>query len=297
MGTPDLIKIDDPGDERVELYRNQKDAWLKVQQGLTPADRERGLFMAEGEVVIRTLIESGREVRSVLVSEHRVETLSGLLSSVPEDVPVYVASRGLLESIVGFDMHRGVLAAGVRWPMPMLEELMADRRTLVVLEDIANHDNIGSVFRSAAALGGLDQVGVVLSPRCCDPLYRKAVRVSMGTVLRVRWTIATDWPECLTGLHHAGWRSLALTPASGATAIEAVTARDKVALVLGAEGPGLTREASQLCSDKVRIPIDPHVDSLNVAVAGAVALSHLPAVSISGPGGAPLALQRRSPRV
>ncbi len=275
MGAPDLIKIDDPSDERVDVYRNQKDAWLRVQRGLTPTDHEQGLFMAEGELVVRTLIESGRDVHSVLVSEHRLDALMGLLGEVRRVAPIYVAHRRVLESIVGFDMHRGVLAAGVRWPAPTLDELIADRRTLVVLEDIANHDNVGSVFRSAAALGGLDRVGIVLSPRCCDPLYRKAVRVSMGTVLRVPWTVTPDWPDCLERLAACGWSTLALTPARVAVPIEEVAERDKLALVLGAEGPGLTERALSLCSHKVRISIDERVDSLNVAVAGAVALSHL----------------------
>lgn len=228
--------------------------------------------MAEGELVVRTLLSSDLGVHSVLVAENRVGPMADVFQGLT--APVFVASRGVVEKIVGFDMHRGVLAAGYRPPVPTLEQVCSQSRTLIVLEAMANHDNMGSLFRSAAALAGVDAVGFVLCPQCCDPLYRKAVRVSMGTALRVQWTTAENWPGCLDLIRNKGFTSYALTPGEEAADLRTLPRGERCAIVLGAEGPGLTEAAMAECDQRVRIGMDSGVDSLNVAVAGAIALSH-----------------------
>jgi len=289
VNAPDLIEIADPADPRLEIYRNQKDAWLAVQRGMAPDDKAAGLFMAEGVLVVRTLIESGQGVKSVLVSENRVASMTDAFARLSSECPVYVVSREVLTEVVGFDLHRGVLAAGIRPTMPSLESVVASSRTLVVLEGISNHDNMGGLLRSAAALGGLESVGVVLCPRCCDPLYRKAIRVSMGTALRVRWTVATEWPDCLQYIRESGFTTYALALGAGSVELRTISPALKVAIVLGAEGPGLSPEAIEACSQRVKIGIDPGVDSLNVAVAGSIALAHLSSMARHGgnPGRSP----------
>lgn len=285
-----ITNIDDP---RVAIYRNQKDAWLTVRRNLARHagphtgldDRIAGLFMAEGELVVRQLLKSEFPVHSILMGEARLESTADLRATLPAEVPVYVADGPTIAAIVGFDLHRGLLAAGIRpSPPPHTLDTLAEplpngaRRTLIVLEELANHDNIGAIFRNAAALVGRDRAGVVLSPRCADPLYRKALRVSIGQALRVPFCWADDepWPAPLTRLADLGYRTLALTPGADAIDIAAVP-RDgsPLALVLGAEGPGLTDAAMHACTHRVRIPIRPEADSLNVATTAAVALHAL----------------------
>ncbi len=301
MAPPDPIRIANIDDPRVAIYRNQKDAWLTVRRNLARHtgprrgpdtgldDRIAGLFMAEGELVVRQLLQSDFPVHSILMGEARLESTADLRADLPPHVPVYVADGPTIAAIVGFDLHRGVLAAGIR-PSPSPHTLdtlaarLADgsRRTLIVLEELANHDNIGAIFRNAAALVGRGRAGVVLSPRCADPLYRKALRVSIGQALRVPFCWADDepWPAPLTRLADLGYRTLALTPAAGAIDIADVpraVPRDSqpLALVLGAEGPGLTHAAMHACTHRVRIPIRAEADSLNVATTAAVALHAL----------------------
>ena len=284
---PGCIRIEDAADERVAVYMNQKDAWLAIQRGQTPSDRAAGLFMAEGELVVRTLVESGHGIHSLLLCEDRLERMGdvidrvvGRLDETGDAVPVYVASRTVVEAIVGFDLHRGVLCAGVRPVMPTLESLFVKKSVLLVLEDLANHDNMGGLFRSLAALAGPGRAGVVLSPRCCDPLYRKALRVSMGCALRVEWAVAADWPGALGQIASAGYEVLAMTPGEDAEELGRLDfvrnmQCQRIALVLGAEGPGLSKGALDASGRRVKIPIDPSVDSLNVGVAGAIALAFL----------------------
>lgn len=291
-----ITNIDDP---RVAIYRNQKDAWLTVRRNLARHagphtgldDRIAGLFMAEGELVVRQLLRSDFPVHSILMGEARLESTEDLRAALPAEVPVYVADGPTIAAIVGFDLHRGLLAAGIRPSPPRhtLDSLAApldttgsdgSRRTLIVLEELANHDNIGAIFRNAAALVGADRAGVVLSPRCADPLYRKALRVSIGQALRVPFCWADHWPGALTHLASLGYRTLALTPAADPIDIadvpRAVSGDDQpLALVLGAEGPGLTESAMQACAHRVRIPIRAEADSLNVATTAAVALHAL----------------------
>ncbi|MEL7472033.1 MAG: RNA methyltransferase [Planctomycetota bacterium] len=291
-----VSSIDDP---RLDVYRNQKDAWLRAQRiGGTGLDTTletplgTGLFMAEGELVVRQLVRAvalgrGWRVRSVLISENRLGPMSQgehALSQLPPSVPIYLGDGDTLSAIVGFDLHRGVLVCGER-PMPdqawSLDRLIAQRRAIVVLEDLANHDNMGGLFRNAGALIGAEHAGVLLSPRSCDPLYRKALRVSIGQALHVPHAVAGDWPGDLERLANAGFETLALTPAPDAVDIDEIepigpTDHDRrLAIVLGAEGPGLTNAAMDACQRRVRIPVRLEADSLNVATAGAIAMHRL----------------------
>lgn len=276
-----ITPIHDRDDPRVAPYRNQKDAWLRAAHnpdaesaGAGPTPEGDGLFMAEGALVVEHLFASGLAVESVLVGEGRIPALAGLLARVPEGVPVYSAGRGVMTEIAGFDVHRGLLACGCRPPGRDAGELARACRALVVLEDLSNHDNLGSVFRSAAVLGGAG-VGVLLSPRCCDPLYRKALRVSMGHALRVPYAWADVWPGVLEDLPALGYEVLALDPDPGAEPIDRARVPERPALVFGAEGPGLSDAARLAAGRQVGIPQAPGADSLNISVAAAVALHRL----------------------
>lgn len=283
-----VVPIDSPADPRVADYANLRDRQLAAGAGL--GDRP-GVFLAEGELVVRTLIDSGRRVRSVLITPTRLESMRDAIERLPAEVPVYLAGPGVMDGVVGFHIHRGVLAAGERWPEPTLAEVLARATRVLVLEGLANHDNVGGLFRVAAALGGVEaalrdggaheirlehRAAVVLSPGTCDPLYRKAIRVSMGSALRVPFATATPWPAVLADVCRAGFRLVALTPAADAVPIERLDpSGPRVAVMLGAEGPGLSAEAMAMADVRVRIPIDASVDSLNVVTAGAIALHRL----------------------
>lgn len=267
------IEIDDPADPRVAPYMNLKDAHLALLGGEEPADRRAGLFLAEGSLVVRAAIRSRYEVESVLALRARAMAMAEDLAKLPESTPVYVAGREVVERIVGFDLHRGILAACRRGRGLSVEALLAQSRGLVVLEDLANHDNVGGIYRSVAALWG-DGAGVLLSPRCCDPLYRKAIRVSTGHVLSVATARSTDWTGDLARVSQAGFELVALSTDGGAVDIERFRPSGRVALVLGAEGSGLSRRALEEGA-RVRIPMQPGVDSLNVVVACAIALHRL----------------------
>ena len=286
--TPGLIgritPIHDLDDPRVGVYRNQKDAWLRAPHNPDPGPPGAGgtgggggLFMAEGALVVEQLLGSAYPVESVLVGAERIGALAGLLGRVPAGVPVYGASRGVMGGIVGFDMHRGLLACGRRQGAMDAMGLARSCRALVVLEDLSNHDNLGSVFRSVAVLGGRG-VGVLLSPRCCDPLYRKALRVSMGHALRVPFARVDEWPDGLGSLAGLGYSVLALDPGGSAEPIDHVEVGEKVALVFGAEGPGLSDGVRGVVGKGgrgVRIPQAAGADSLNIAVAASVAIHRL----------------------
>lgn len=275
-----LTPIHDRDDPRVACYLNQKDAWLRAahnpeaSSGTPGTPGGDGWFMAEGSLVVEHLLASGYPVESVLVAEGRAEGVAGLLGRVPDGVPVYVAARGVMETIVGFDVHRGLLAVGRRRPARDPVELARGCRALVVLEDLANHDNLGSVFRSAAVLGGAG-MGVLLSPRCCDPLYRKALRVSMGHALRIPFAVVDDWPEGLGSVAALGFELIALDPAPDAERIDRMAIPAKPALILGAEGPGLSPGVRAMAHRRVVIPQMPGADSLNIGVAAGVALHRL----------------------
>ncbi len=264
-----LVEITDASDPRLALYMNLKDAWLRIQKG--QPTRDAGRFIAEGELVLRQLIDSDYTTESVLLTPRRLMTCTDALARLPEGVPIYLADRALLEKIVGFDLHRGVLAAGVRPPAIPIKTILAHASAALVLENLSNHDNVGGLFRSVAALAGRD-CPVLLSPRCCDPLYRKAIRVSMGQVLRVPWARLEPWPGRLEAVRSAGFRLIALTLADDAVELGSVDLGPRPAFLLGAEGAGLSDAALNQSDILVRIPIDPRIDSLNVGVAGAIAL-------------------------
>jgi len=273
-----LIPIQSIRDPRVADYSGLKDAQLRALAA--GPGQEPGVFLAEGELVVRELIASPMHVRSVLLTPGRIAAMTDALVRLPEGVPLYVAQQGVMDEVVGFHIHRGILAAGVRPPPPDLDALLAGAGSLVILEDLTNHDNVGGIFRAAAALAGVGGRGggaVLLSPRCCDPLYRKAIRVSMGMALRVPFARLAPWPEGLRVVRAAGFTVVALTPSPGAVSMGELrpTTIGRPAVLLGSEGPGLTHAAMEEADLRVRIPIDPAVDSLNVVVAAGIALANL----------------------
>jgi tRNA G18 (ribose-2'-O)-methylase SpoU len=253
------IPIDDPADERIGDFRALTDLSLRTQW-----EPPNGLFIGEGALVIRRAIRAGYPLRAVLVDAKRVDQVADLAG------PTYAASPDVLAAITGFHVHRGVLASFHRLPLPSLDAVLQPARRVVVLEDINNHTNVGAIFRGAAGLG-MD--AVVLSPACADPLYRRSVRVSMGEVFAVPYAFATAWPEDLEVIRRTGFSLLALTPDPAALPIQDLSPslRSRPALLLGAEGPGLSARALADSDQRVRIPMRRGVDSLNVAAAAAVA--------------------------
>jgi tRNA G18 (ribose-2'-O)-methylase SpoU len=257
-----VIEIDDPADVRLDDFRD-----------LSTADRRpdrpggRGLVIAEGVVVVERLLTSPYPVRGLLGVRRRIEALAGHLADV--DAPAYVTSVEVMAEVVGFHLNRGVLAAADRAPALAAEDVAAGAKRLAVLEGVGDHENLGALFRNAAALG-VD--GVLLGPGCSDPLYRRSVRVSMGHVLRVPFAHLDAWPTGLDMLRDKGFRVVALTPRPGAIGLADAGLRgERVAVLLGSEGPGLTEEALGAADLAVRIPMADGVDSLNVATAAAVA--------------------------
>jgi tRNA G18 (ribose-2'-O)-methylase SpoU len=231
---------------------------------------EGGLYIAESTKVITRALAAGHRPRSVLLQEQWLGDVAPLLEPFP-DVPVFVGESALLEQLTGYHLHRGALAAMHRPALPDPRELLAGARRVVVLEDIVDHTNVGAIFRSVAGLGA---DAVLVSPRCADPLYRRSVRVSMGTVLQVPWARLPEWDEAAPLLHDSGFEIAALALADDAVALDAYAAAapERVALVFGAEGDGLSRRALAAADTVVTIPMLHGVDSLNVASASAVAL-------------------------
>ena len=271
-----IVAIDEIGDERVAEYRNLTDAELRRWRP-TPAGGP-GSFIVEGTFAIRELLRSRYPVRSLLVSEGKRVALEADLAN--EDAPVFVASPETMAGIAGFNVHRGALACASRLPMTPMEAITARARLLAVLEGINDLENLGALFRNAAAFA-VD--GVLLCPRSADPLYRRAVRVSVGQVLHVPWTRVAAWPDALHTLRGEGFELVALTPQRLATPLSGLVADgSRRALLLGAEGPGLSPEAMAACDHRVRIPLAPGVDSLNVATAAALAFYQCASAS-SGP--------------
>jgi tRNA G18 (ribose-2'-O)-methylase SpoU len=258
------IPVDDPNDPRIADYVALRDPHRRIA-----VEHTEQFFVGEGVNVVRRMIGIGSDLRSVLLTPALLEQLAGDLEVVR--APVFVAPRAVLRETVGFDLHRGVVAAANRPADPGLDAILGapTTRTVLALERVNDHENLGGIFRSAAGLG-VD--GVLLCPQCSDPLYRRCVRVSMGHVLTVPWTITPPWPGALDALRGAGFTTLALTPAGATTIRERVRGPgERVAILLGAEGPGLTDEALAVANERVRIPMQPGADSLNVAVAAAVA--------------------------
>ncbi|MEV7232882.1 RNA methyltransferase [Streptomyces sp. NPDC051020] len=286
----DFIAVDDPDDPRLRDYTGLTDVELRRRR--EPAE---GLFIAEGEKVIRRARHAGYEMRSMLLSAKWVDVMRDVIDEVP--APVYAVSPELAERVTGYHVHRGALASMQRKPLPTAEELLVTTRPVVmeavndhttvgavlplgrqeraarriaVFEDMVDHANLGAAFRNAAALG-VD--AVLLTPRCADPLYRRSVKVSMGAVFQVPWTRLEAWPKGVEVLRSAGFMVAALCLSGRAITLDELAARndEKLALVFGTEGAGLTPGTLAAVDEHVRIPMDAGVDSLNVAAASAVA--------------------------
>ena len=260
-----MLPIDDPADPRVSAYLDVRERDLVGHAGR---------FVAEGEVVLRMLLSHSRfQPESILISDRRVGALAPLLARVPEGVPVYAAAQAVMDRIVGFPIHRGVLAIGRRRSEPTAEALLtglAPRALVIGLIGISNHDNMGGIFRNAAAFGA---DAVLLDATSCDPLYRKATRVSVGASLVVPFARVEDPRRLLGLLTEAGFEPVALSP-RGAEPLSALRRANRAALLLGTEGPGLPDEVLSR-TRTVRIPMAPGFDSLNVATASGIALHHL----------------------
>jgi tRNA G18 (ribose-2'-O)-methylase SpoU len=257
--------IADPADPRLAEYRALTDVSLR-----TGYEEPHGLFIAEGELVLRRALAAGYQARSILVDAKRVAQVADLAT----DAPRYAADQALLQTLTGFHVHRGVLGSFHRRRLPTAESVLAAANRVLVLEDVNNHTNLGAIFRAAAALG-MD--GVLLSPSCADPLYRRSVRVSMGEVFAVPYARLAPWPGGLQAVRSAGFTVLALTPAADAVPIQSLPPayRTRPALLLGAEGTGLSASALSGAAARVVIPMHRGVDSLNVAAAAAVAIWEL----------------------
>ena len=319
---PCFIHVSDPADPRLTDYLRLTDVELRKS-----LEAEHGLFVAEGEKVIRRAAAAGYRVRSLLATEQKAAGLADLAAACGG--PAYVVPAPVAEQLTGYHVHRGALAAMDRRPLPPVAEVLAGARTALVLEDIVDHTNVGAIFRCAAALG----VGaVIVSPRCADPLYRRSVKVSMGAVFAVPWSRMTDWYGGLATVRAAGFRLLALTPDPAATPIGAVAPGEpgeaggpgeaevpggsgepevpgeagtpgepqrpgkRTALLLGTEGDGLSSRWRHLADQAVRIPMDPGaraagVDSLNVVAAAAIACQWLATRAAPGPPGPRIAPQ------
>jgi tRNA G18 (ribose-2'-O)-methylase SpoU len=261
------VPITDPNDRRVDDYRELHDA--RARRRMEQADdMGRGFFVAEGGHALARLLASGRRIRSVLVDPVRLDALGDRLAGL--EAPVLVADQPTLRAVAGFPVHRGVLAAADRWPLPDPAAVLAGAERVAVLEDINDHENLGVIFRSAGSLG-LD--AVLLSPRCCDPLYRRSVRVSMGHVLAVPWTRLDPWPEALSAVAGAGFTLAAFTPAAAGEPLGdwSPAAGERIAVLLGAEGPGLSPAALAAAHRRLTIPMRSPEDSLNVGSAAAIA--------------------------
>jgi tRNA G18 (ribose-2'-O)-methylase SpoU len=295
------VWISEPGDARLADYAGLTD--VRLRRSL---EAEHGLFIAEGDKVIRRAIAAGYPVRSFLVAQERLSSVEDLARDSP--APCYVVPAAVAERITGYQVHRGALAAMRRTPLPPAADVIAGRaarpvrghgsvpegvtgpgagghheqraaraRRVIVLEDLVDHGNVGAIFRCAAALG-ID--AIILSPRCADPLYRRAIKVSMGAVFAIPYARMTDWRGGLAELRAAGFQLLALTPDQAAVPVSRVSVRERVALLLGTEGDGLSSRWLSEADETVCIPMAPGamaagVDSLNVVAAAAIACQAL----------------------
>lgn len=264
-----IVGITDPNDARLLDYLAVRDADLA---------RRSGTFVAEGREVVRRLLESGAHpVRSVLVSPSGRGALATTLDRLAPGVPVYEVPQALIETVTGFNIHRGCLALAERPADRKWQDVLPrhDGATVIVLECVGNADNMGGVFRNAHALGAS---AVLLSDGCVDPLYRKAIRTSMGAALLVPFARIDPWPGALSELRAVGWRVAAMCPRSvrplGDWA-RAIDREERVAVLVGHEGDGLSKEAVEAADDRVTIPMAADADSLNVSVAAAIALYEL----------------------
>jgi tRNA G18 (ribose-2'-O)-methylase SpoU len=262
---PTIVPIDDIADPRIEPYRNIRERDLVGREGL---------FVAEGKVVLAMLLASqAYRPQSLLIAAHRLAALDGLIADVPDDVPVFAAEQAVLDGVAGFQLHRGILAIGRRIDMPTADELLArqqERATILLLSGISNHDNMGGIFRNAAAFGA---GAILLDSGCCDPLYRKAIRVSVGAALLVPFAKLARGDDPVALLDRHGFTGIALTPSGDSLLSELVPAR-RNALLLGTEGEGLSPDLIARTTS-VRIAMAPGFDSLNVATTSGIVLHHL----------------------
>jgi tRNA G18 (ribose-2'-O)-methylase SpoU len=277
-----IVVVDDPSDPRLADYARLTE--VRLRTALEPA---HGLFVAEGDKVIRRAVAAGYEVRSMLVTQDKLAGLADVAGACPG--PVYLVSDEVAEQVTGYRVHRGALASVARRALPTVTGLLsatADQprggepgwpRRIVILEDLVDHGNVGGIFRCAAALG-VD--AVILSPRCADPLYRRAVKVSMGAVLAVPYARMSDWRGGLAEIRAAGFALLALTPDQSAVPLDKLAPAGRVALLLGTEGDGLSSRWLAEADTAVCIPMSAGamalgVDSLNVVAAAAIACHEL----------------------
>ena len=269
-----IIEISDFSDPRLDLFARLTEGQLRRRQ-----ESEQGIFIAESPKVIERALNGGYTPVALLMEQKHIDgDAAGILARCPE-VPVYTAGREVLESLTGFALTRGVLCAMERRPLPSVEELLKNARRVAVLEGVVDPTNVGAVFRSAAAL---NMDAVLVTPTCCDPLYRRAVRVSMGTVFQVPWTRIgddhTQWPHPgLERLRALGFKTAAMALSDNSVSIDhpGLLAEEKLAIVLGTEGDGLAADTIANCDYTVKIPMSHEVDSLNVAAASAVAFWQL----------------------
>jgi tRNA G18 (ribose-2'-O)-methylase SpoU len=271
MGAVRIERLDDP---RIDDYRGVSDGELM---------RRRNLFVAEGRLVVGRLFESGHRVISVLVNEASHRALADSLALLPADTEVFVCSTGAFASVTGFNLHRGCLALAERPAARPLADVVDGCDRVLILDGVSDADNVGGAFRNAAAFGA----HVLLGPTCCDPLYRKAIRTSMGTVLRTPYARFDDLAEGLAALKAVGFTVIALTPREPALDLSSCPAYQRVAILVGSEGSGLSDSAERFADRHVRIPMQSGIDSLNLATAAGIALYHL----ASGAGG-PQALNK-----
>ncbi|HEX2699059.1 MAG TPA: RNA methyltransferase [Acidimicrobiales bacterium] len=264
-----LFDVRDAADERVSDYVGLTDPDLRRRR--EQADGGDGaFFIAEGAGVIRQLVRSTYRIRSLFLTPQRLAVLEPDLADV--DAPVFVAPQEVVNAVSGFPLHRGAIASAHRDPLPEALAVAEDADLVVVTEGLNDHENLGALFRNAAAFGA---GAVLLDPTSADPLYRRSVRVSMGQVLHVPFARAAPWPGVVGDLRARGFEVLALTPGPDAEDLRHVEPRPRQALIVGAEGAGLSARALAAADRRVRIPMAPGVDSLNVATAAAIALHHL----------------------
>jgi tRNA G18 (ribose-2'-O)-methylase SpoU len=261
------ILVSEPDDPALEDYTHLTDVQLRVHKEIA-----EGLFIAEGDLVMNRALEAGHTPRSFLFGEQRWRLLDEVLRRRIEasGAPVLLASAEVLYLVTGFTVHRGALASFHRFPLPGPEQVLAGARRVVILEEVNNHTNVGAIIRGAAALG-ID--AVLLCPRTADPLYRRALRTSMGAAFAIPWTRIEPWPQALDELRAAGWTVAALTLDDAAVDLRDLRPGDheRLAMLMGSEGEGLTEGAVGHCDLRVRIAMAPGIDSLNVAAATAVA--------------------------
>ncbi len=257
----ELITVDDPRDERLRDYTDLRDVQLRLN-----LEHERGIYIAEGEKVIHRAIAAGHRPKSLLLAPRWLDTLADVLAAL--EAPVYVLDEKSIEKVTGFHVHRGALAAMHRPPARDVAEVLRSSRRVLVAEDLVDHTNIGAIMRNVAALG-FD--AVLLSPRCADPLYRRSIKVAMGAVFSLPWARIEDWYGAPALLREHGFTSYAMTLADDAVPIDQVEPAERLAVIVGSEGPGLSDHWQRESDHRVIIPMAAGIDSLNVAASTAIA--------------------------